>query len=101
MHKSRVKLIKRIHVMADHGGCDLKGVYRELRGLIGEMLHNSSMMIKSLEQSRVTGVVRMALMMQEALKEGPAGVLSTTATVLSPIPAQLQSAVPALAVQCS
>jgi hypothetical protein len=100
VHKSRVKLIKRIHVVADRGGCDLKGVYRELRGLIGEMLHDSSLMIKSLDQTRVTGVVRMALMMQDALKEGPSGVLSTTAAVLSPIPVQptVQSAVPVQAV---
>jgi hypothetical protein len=104
VHKSRIKLIKRIHAVAEHGECDLKGVYRELRGLIGEMLRDSSWMIKSLEQSRVTGVVRLALMMQEALKEGPAGVLSTTAVVLSPIPAQptvqVQSAVLMQALQC-
>jgi hypothetical protein len=62
-------------------------------------------MIKSLEQSRVTGVVRLALILQEALKKGPAEVPSTTAAVLSPIPAQaavqVQSAVPVQMVQSS
>jgi hypothetical protein len=105
VHKSRVKLIKRIHAVADHGGCDLKGVYREVRSLIGEMLHDSSTMIKSLEQSRVTGVVRLALMLQEALEQGPADVPSTTAAVLGPIPAQaavqVQSAVHVQMVQHS
>lgn len=71
VHKTRVKLIKRIHAVADHGGCDLKSVYREVRGLIGEMLHDSAMQIRSLEECRVTGLVRMALMLQEALILGP------------------------------
>jgi hypothetical protein len=109
VHKTRVKLIKRIHAVADHGECDLKGVYREVRALIGEMLHDSAMMIKSLEQSRVTGLVRLGLMLQDALKQGPkdgaAAASSTTAAVLSPIPAQptvqVQAAVPAQAAQCS
>jgi hypothetical protein len=109
VHKTRVKLIKRIHAVADHGECDLKGVYREVRGLIGEMLHDSAMMIKSLEQSRVTGLVRLGLMLQEALKqgpkEGPAAAPSTAAAVLSLIPAQptvqAQAAVPVQAVQCA
>jgi hypothetical protein len=71
VHKTRVKLIKRIHAVADRGGCDLKSVYREVRGLVGELLHDSAMQIRSLEECRVTGLVRMALMLQEALVLGP------------------------------
>lgn len=42
-----------------------------MRVLIGEMLHDSAMMIKSLDECRVTGLVRLALMLQEALTLGP------------------------------
>jgi hypothetical protein len=105
VHKYRIKLIKRIHALAAYGGCDLKGGYREVRSLIGEMLHDSSMKIKSLEQSRVTGVVRLALMLQEALNKGPAAAPTTTAAMLSSFPAQrtlqVQSSVSAQAVQGS
>jgi hypothetical protein len=71
VHKTRVYLIKRIHMVAEHGGCQLKGVYREVRTLIGEMLHESSFMIKSMEECRVLGIVRLALMLQDALTLGP------------------------------
>lgn len=71
VHKTRVKLIKRIHAVADHGKCDLKSIYREVRGLIGEMLHDSAMKIKSMDECRVTGLVRLTLMLQEALELGP------------------------------
>jgi hypothetical protein len=66
-----VYLIKRIHMVAEHGGCQLKGVYREVRTLIGEMLHESSLMIKSMEECRVLGIVHLALMLQDALAMGP------------------------------
>jgi hypothetical protein len=71
VHKTRVKLIKRIHAVADHGECDLKSVYREVRCMIGELLHDSAMQIKSMDECRATGLVRLALMLQEALELGP------------------------------
>lgn len=71
MHKVRVYLIKRIHMVANQGGCQLEGVYREVRSLIGEMLRESSLMIKSMEECRMLGVVHLALMLQDALALGP------------------------------
>lgn len=71
VHKNRVRLIKRIHAVADHGHGELKSVYREVRCLIGELLHDAATQIKSLEECRMTGLVRLALMLQEALLLGP------------------------------
>jgi hypothetical protein len=71
VHKTRVKLIKRLHAVADYGGCDLGSVYREVRCLIGELLHDAAMHIKSFEECRVAGLVRFALTLQDALRLGP------------------------------
>jgi hypothetical protein len=70
VHKNRVKLIKRIHGVAQWGHCDLKLVYQEVRGLIGEVLQESAMHTRSIEGSGVGGLVRLALLLQEALVEG-------------------------------
>jgi hypothetical protein len=71
VHKNRVKLIKRIHGVADPGHCDLKDVYREVRSLIGELLHEGSMRLRSLQETGVAGLVRLALLLQDALTVGP------------------------------
>jgi hypothetical protein len=71
VHKTRVKLIKRLHAVADYGGRDLGSVYREVRCLIGELLHDAALQIKSFEDCRVAGLVRFALTLQDALRLGP------------------------------
>lgn len=70
VHKHRVKLIKRIHGVAEYGQCDLKLVYQEVRSMIGEVLRESAMYTKSIEGSGVGGLVRLALLLQEALLQG-------------------------------
>lgn len=57
--------------MAESGGGDLKAVYRDVRGLIGLMLQDAAMQIKSLSECRVVGLIRLALMLQVALEDGP------------------------------
>jgi hypothetical protein len=70
VHKYRVKLIKRIHGVAEYGQCDLKLVYQEVRSLIGEVLRESAIHTKSMDGSGVGGLVRLALLLQEALLQG-------------------------------
>lgn len=71
VHRTRVKLIKRLHAVADYGGCDMKSVYFETRCMIGEMMHNAAAQGRPLEECRITGLVRLALVLQEALELGP------------------------------
>jgi hypothetical protein len=68
-HRIRVRLVKRLHAVVDYGGCDLKSVYLEVRCIISDFLHGPTV---GLEGARVTGLVRLALAMQEALLLGPA-----------------------------
>jgi hypothetical protein len=70
VHKYRVKLIRRIHGVAEYGHCDLKLVYQEVRSLIGEVLRESAIHTKSIDGSGVGGLVRLALLLQEALLQG-------------------------------
>lgn len=70
VHKYRVKLIKRIHGVAEYGQSDLKLVYQEVRSLIGEVLRESAIHTKSIDGSGVGGLVRLALLLQEALQQG-------------------------------
>jgi hypothetical protein len=72
VHRTRVKLIKRLHAVADYGGCDMKSVYFEVRCMIGEMVHSAAAQGRPLEDCRVTGLVRLAAVLQDALTLGPA-----------------------------
>lgn len=67
----RAELIKRIHVLAESRDNDLKAVYCEVRGCIGFMLNNAAVQTKRLSECRVVGLIRLALLLQLALEEGP------------------------------
>lgn len=71
VHRTRVKLIKRLHAVADYGGCDAKSVYFEVRCMIGEMMHNAAAQGRPLHECRITGLVRLAIVLQHALEQGP------------------------------
>jgi hypothetical protein len=70
VHKYRGKLLKRIYCVADYGHSNLKLVYQEVRSLIGEVLREAAIHTKSIEGSGVGGLVRLALLLQEALLQG-------------------------------
>jgi hypothetical protein len=67
-HRIRLGLIKRLHAVADYGGCDLKAVYFEVRCVIGTVMRSC---VGRLEDARVTGLVRLAVVLHEALALGP------------------------------
>lgn len=69
-HKMRVRLVKRLHAVVDYGSCDLKSVYFEVRCIINEVLLAS--VAGGFKCVRMTGLVRLALALQEALALGPA-----------------------------
>lgn len=69
VHKIRVRLIKRLHAVADFGGGELKSVYFEVRCIITEMMRTAD--AHRLQSARITDLVRLALALQEALVQGP------------------------------
>lgn len=77
VHTLRLRLIKRLHAVADYGDSELRSVYFEVRCVIGELLHSAHW--HRLEDRRVTGFVRLALALQEALSLGPAAAAAATA----------------------
>lgn len=68
-HRPRVRLVVRMHAVADYGGCDLKLFYFEVRCVISELGEKAGS--RSLQGVRVLGLVRLALALQEALTLGP------------------------------
>lgn len=67
----RIQLVMCIHDVANSGGGDLKQVYCCVRDMIGFLLQRAAVQIRSLSECRVVGLIRLALMMQVALEEGP------------------------------
>jgi hypothetical protein len=67
-HRVRLGLIRRLHAVVDYGGCDLKAVYFEVRCVIIELQQEYAGRLKG---ARVTDLVRLALVLQEALALGP------------------------------
>lgn len=95
VHRTRVKLIKRLHAVADYGGCDMKSVYFETRCMIGEMMHNAAAQGRPLEECRITGLVRLAVVLQEALDLGPKEEAGAAAQPAPTAAAAANSAAPA------
>lgn len=60
-----------IHDVANTGNGDLKAVYCGVRDVIGFLLHRTASQIRSLSECRLVALIRLALMMQVALEEGP------------------------------
>lgn len=67
-HRTRLRLVVRMHAVADYGTCDLQSVYFEVRCTIEDLLEA---IMQGMQGVRVLGLVRFALALQEALKLGP------------------------------
>lgn len=63
-----MRVVMRMHAVADYGGCNLGSVYLEVRCAIDDLLEAS---LRGTPGVRVLSVVRLALALQEALRLGP------------------------------
>lgn len=68
-HRTRLRLVVRMHAAADYGGCDLGSVYLEVRCTIDDLLEASARRYTRCSCAKFG--VRLALALQEALQLGP------------------------------